>query len=136
MRRVRVSMSDHDDVLDGGAAVGVGDVVVRVGGDVVGGAAAVGQRRDPGEPRAVDADALRRAAGGSLRVKVRGYQNDTPVNLAFGTRTTLLEVIARLEEMLGRELARAHSATRPGNCSTPAGSSARSTRDGPRPTCK
>jgi len=38
-----------------------------------------------------------------------------PVNLAFGTRVTLLEVIARLEEILGRELARDHLPTRAGD---------------------
>lgn len=38
-----------------------------------------------------------------------------PVNLAFGTRVTLLEVIEILEEELGRSLKRVHSAPRPGD---------------------
>jgi UDP-glucose 4-epimerase len=38
-----------------------------------------------------------------------------PVNLAFGTRTTLLELIAELESVLGRTLAREHVATRAGD---------------------
>lgn len=38
-----------------------------------------------------------------------------PVNLAFGTRTTLLEVIRLLEEILGRELPVEHQPPRPGD---------------------
>ncbi|HEX4902710.1 MAG TPA: NAD-dependent epimerase/dehydratase family protein [Acidimicrobiales bacterium] len=38
-----------------------------------------------------------------------------PVNLAFGTRVTLLEVISRLEELLGRPLERDHQPTRAGD---------------------
>lgn len=38
-----------------------------------------------------------------------------PVNLAFGTRTSLLEVIALLEDLLGRRLEVAHLATRAGD---------------------
>ena len=38
-----------------------------------------------------------------------------PVNLAFGTRVTLLEVIEILEEELGRSLKSVHSAPRPGD---------------------
>lgn len=38
-----------------------------------------------------------------------------PVNLAFGSRTTLLEVVERLEGILGRRLKREHMATRAGD---------------------
>jgi UDP-glucose 4-epimerase len=38
-----------------------------------------------------------------------------PVNLAFGTRTSLLELIAELESVLGRALAREHVAPRAGD---------------------
>jgi UDP-glucose 4-epimerase len=41
--------------------------------------------------------------------------HDTPVNLAFGTRTTLLDVIAMLGTILGRELAVEHQAPRAGD---------------------
>ena len=40
---------------------------------------------------------------------------DGPVNLAFGTRHTLLDVAARLEAILGRPLAREHLPPRPGD---------------------
>jgi UDP-glucose 4-epimerase len=46
---------------------------------------------------------------------VRRVTSDVPVNLAFGTRTTLLDVIATLEDLLGRRLAVAHSPNRPGD---------------------
>lgn len=46
---------------------------------------------------------------------VRRVSHDTPVNLAFGTRTSLLEVIARLEGLLGRELPRNHAEPRAGD---------------------
>lgn len=38
-----------------------------------------------------------------------------PVNLASGTRTSLLELIARLERLLGRPLAVEHTSDRPGD---------------------
>jgi len=38
-----------------------------------------------------------------------------PVNLAFGTRVSLLEVIDRIEEVLGRPLDRVHTGPRPGD---------------------
>jgi UDP-glucose 4-epimerase len=38
-----------------------------------------------------------------------------PVNLAFGTRTTLLELIAEIEKVLGRTLPRVHVEPRPGD---------------------
>jgi UDP-glucose 4-epimerase len=41
--------------------------------------------------------------------------SDTPVNLAFGTRTSLLEVIALLGDILGRDLAVEHLEPRPGD---------------------
>ncbi len=37
-----------------------------------------------------------------------------PVNLAFGTRVSLLEVIDLLEKILGRPLERAHTEHPPG----------------------
>jgi UDP-glucose 4-epimerase len=40
---------------------------------------------------------------------------DEPVNLAFGSRRTLLEAIDELEDILGRELERAHSEPRAGD---------------------
>ena len=41
--------------------------------------------------------------------------SDTPVNLAFGTRYSLLDVIDLLEKVLGQPLARAHTDPRPGD---------------------
>jgi UDP-glucose 4-epimerase len=41
--------------------------------------------------------------------------NERPVNLAFGSRTDLLGVIAELERLLGRNLPVAHVETRPGD---------------------
>ena len=38
-----------------------------------------------------------------------------PVNLAFGTRTSLLELVARLERILGRPLPVEHTEARPGD---------------------
>ena len=38
-----------------------------------------------------------------------------PINVAFGGRGTLLDVISELEEILGRTLDVAHSAPRPGD---------------------
>jgi UDP-glucose 4-epimerase len=40
---------------------------------------------------------------------------DTPVNLAFGTRTDLLAVVALLEDVLGKPLAVEHQPPRPGD---------------------
>jgi UDP-glucose 4-epimerase len=45
----------------------------------------------------------------------RRVSHDWPVNLAFGTRTTLLEVIERLEVMLGTSLAVEHVEPRVGD---------------------
>jgi UDP-glucose 4-epimerase len=41
--------------------------------------------------------------------------HDGPVNLAFGSRVSLLEVIARLEVLLGHPLEREHAPVRPGD---------------------
>jgi len=46
---------------------------------------------------------------------VRRVSHPEPVNLAFGTRTSLLEVISILEELLGHELPRQHSDPRVGD---------------------
>lgn len=45
----------------------------------------------------------------------RGVTAPGPVNLAFGSRRTLLDVITTLNEMLGRELAVRHVSPRPGD---------------------
>ena len=45
----------------------------------------------------------------------RRLTHDTPVNLAFGSRVSLLELVAALEAVLGRSLALRHSAPRPGD---------------------
>ena len=45
----------------------------------------------------------------------RGVSDPEPVNLAYGSRVTLLEVIAQLEAMLGRPLERVHTPTRAGD---------------------
>ena len=66
-----------------------------------------GQTRDftfVGTVTAVLADAVRRQV-----------TSDRPVNLAFGSRVSLLELIAILEGQLGKELTRAHSQPRPGD---------------------
>jgi UDP-glucose 4-epimerase len=52
----------------------------------------------------VIADALRRRV-----------THPQPVNLAFGTRTTLLELLERLEQILGAPIARDHVASRAGD---------------------
>jgi UDP-glucose 4-epimerase len=41
--------------------------------------------------------------------------SDGPVNLAFGTRTSLLQLIAELEQVLGRPVPVRHEAARPGD---------------------
>ena len=38
-----------------------------------------------------------------------------PVNLAFGSRSSLLDVLARLETILGQPIERSHTTTRPGD---------------------
>jgi UDP-glucose 4-epimerase len=45
----------------------------------------------------------------------RRVRHAEPVNLAFGTNISLLDVIAALEAELGRDLARDHAPTRPGD---------------------
>ena len=45
----------------------------------------------------------------------RRVASPEPMNLAFGTRITLLELIETLEGLLGRPLERAHAAVRPGD---------------------
>ena len=45
----------------------------------------------------------------------RGVATDGPVNLAFGTRVSLLELIGELELVLGRQLGREHQPTRAGD---------------------
>jgi UDP-glucose 4-epimerase len=45
----------------------------------------------------------------------RRVANDRPVNLAFGSRRTLLEVVDTLSEVLGRPLERMHASARPGD---------------------
>lgn len=45
----------------------------------------------------------------------RRVSNPDPVNLAFGTRSSLLDVIAEMETQLGRSLPREHLAPRPGD---------------------
>mgnify|MGYP000383179246 CR=1 FL=1 len=45
----------------------------------------------------------------------RRVAHPKPVNLAFGTRITLLELIAALEALLGHPLAREHAPVRPGD---------------------
>ncbi|MBV8464158.1 MAG: NAD-dependent epimerase/dehydratase family protein, partial [Acidimicrobiales bacterium] len=46
---------------------------------------------------------------------VRRVTHPGPVNLAFGTRVSLLELAAQLEEILGRPLERCHTEPRPGD---------------------
>jgi UDP-glucose 4-epimerase len=46
---------------------------------------------------------------------LRRVTHDTPVNLAFGTRTTLLDVIALVEELVERHLHINHVDARPGD---------------------
>jgi UDP-glucose 4-epimerase len=45
----------------------------------------------------------------------RQVASPSPVNLAFGTRVTLLQLVAELEDVLGHPLAREHLPTRPGD---------------------
>jgi UDP-glucose 4-epimerase len=46
---------------------------------------------------------------------VRQVTNGRPVNLAFGTRYSLLDLIAEIEALLGRTLERRHTAPRTGD---------------------
>lgn len=46
---------------------------------------------------------------------VEGVVHDAPVNLAFGSRSSLLEVLGLLEELLGRRIERQHVAPRVGD---------------------
>ena len=46
---------------------------------------------------------------------VRHVTSDDPVNLAFGTRRTILEAVAELESVMGIELARDHGPPRAGD---------------------
>lgn len=46
---------------------------------------------------------------------VHGIASPEPVNLAFGSRVTLLELLAKLEQILGWPLAREHLPPRPGD---------------------
>jgi UDP-glucose 4-epimerase len=51
-----------------------------------------------------------------LCIAVRGHvTSDRPVNLAFGTRASLLDVVAELEQILDRPLRTTHSDPRPGD---------------------
>ena len=45
----------------------------------------------------------------------RRVTSDGPVNLAFGSRVTLLELLDRLEALLGRPIERTHTERRPGD---------------------
>jgi UDP-glucose 4-epimerase len=48
-------------------------------------------------------------------VLLSGLTSTDPVNLAFGTRRTLLEVVADLERLFGHPLARDHRPSRRGD---------------------
>jgi len=48
-------------------------------------------------------------------VVARGSSSPTPVNLAFGTRVSLLELIAMMEQILGHRIERHHVAPRAGD---------------------
>lgn len=45
----------------------------------------------------------------------RRVTSDGPVNLAFGSRVTLLELLDRLENLLGGSIERIHTERRPGD---------------------
>ena len=49
------------------------------------------------------------------QVLVERVTSDQPVNLAFGSRISLLEVVAELETLLGHKLERSHSPNRAGD---------------------
>jgi UDP-glucose 4-epimerase len=46
---------------------------------------------------------------------VRGVTSDEPVNLAFGSRITLLELVDEIEAIIGHPVEREHVETRPGD---------------------
>ena len=46
---------------------------------------------------------------------IRGVTHDTPVNLAFGSRVTLLEVIERLQNLVELPISAEHIENRPGD---------------------
>jgi UDP-glucose 4-epimerase len=54
-------------------------------------------------------------AGVLTRAVADGVHCDRPVNLAFGSRTTLLELIGEIEKVLGRPLERSHREPRAGD---------------------
>jgi UDP-glucose 4-epimerase len=54
-------------------------------------------------------------AGAVREVLLSRLTSTDPVNLAFGTRRTLLEVVAELERLFGYPLAREHRIPRPGD---------------------
>jgi UDP-glucose 4-epimerase len=76
-----------------------------------------------GDPLPVDGDGLQTrdftyvgsVTAAITEALVRRVTADEPVNLAFGTRRTILEAIEELEALLGRELARDHRRSRPGD---------------------
>ncbi len=45
----------------------------------------------------------------------RGVSHDNPVNLAFGSRHTLLDIVGKLEQLVGHDLERVHAPNRPGD---------------------
>ena len=49
------------------------------------------------------------------RAVTSGLSSSEPVNLAFGRRSSLLDLVDELEQILGRPLARDHLPTRPGD---------------------
>lgn len=49
------------------------------------------------------------------RAAIDGTTSETPVNLAFGTRTSLLELIEMMEDILGEPLEREHQPRRAGD---------------------
>ena len=46
---------------------------------------------------------------------VRGVTSDEPVNLAFGSRITLLELVDEIEKIIDRPVEREHVDSRPGD---------------------
>ena len=59
------------------------------------------------------------------RAVVDGVTSPTPVNLAFGTRSTLLDVIAIIEQLLGKSVERNHLPVRAGDVRESQASNAR-----------
>jgi UDP-glucose 4-epimerase len=76
-----------------------------------------------GEPLSIHGDGLQTRdftyVGSVVRVLVdavrRKVTSERAVNLAFGSRVSLLELIGRLEKILGGDLARVHTDPRPGD---------------------